>query len=112
MITAVIGSRAVPEDFYDCLCGCVPANCTEIVSGGAEGIDALAERYCEKNGLKIKILEPDYGKYGKNAPLRRNEEIIGYADYVIAFWDGLSRGTAFIIAKCIENSVPVRVIIF
>ena len=67
----------------------------------------------QKNSLVLhlqKIFLPDYDKYGKRAPIIRNDEIISYAQYVIALWDGKSHGTAYTISKCVENGVPVRII--
>lgn len=52
---------------------------------------------------------PEYGKYGRAAPLKRNLQIIEYADLVLAFWDGESRGTAYVIRKCREMNVPCKV---
>lgn len=43
------------------------------------------------------------------APLKRNLQIIKYADLVLAFWDGESRGTAYVIRKCREMNVPCKV---
>jgi len=55
-------------------------------------------------------VSPDYRKYGKTAPLVRNAAIVSMADQVLAVWDFSSRGTAHVIAQCIERGVPVRVI--
>ena len=52
---------------------------------------------------------PDYARYGRAAPLRRNVQIVAYADLVLAFWDGKSRGTRFVIDQCRKQGVPVRV---
>ncbi len=65
----------------------------EVVSGGAKGCDTLARNYATENKLKITEFLPDYAKYGRGAPIRRNADIVAYADVVIAFWDGKSRGT-------------------
>ena len=43
---------------------------------------------------------PEYEKYGRSAPLKRNLLIINYADEVIAFWDGASKGTKYVIDNC------------
>ena len=50
-------------------------------------------------------------KYGKAAPLKRNITIIEYADLVLAFWDGKSRGTKFVIDQCKRLGVPVKVFV-
>lgn len=66
----------------------------EIVSGGAKGADSLAARWARERGVALKEFLPDWDKYGKSAGMRRNAEIVDYADSVIAFWDGESKGTA------------------
>jgi len=43
---------------------------------------------------------PKYEKFDRSAPLKRNIEIIEYGDLVLAFWDGKSRGTKFVIDSC------------
>ena len=78
----------------------MPKDITEIVSGGAKGVDSYAEEYANKNGIVVKVFLPKYEKYGRGTPLKRNLEIIDYSDTVIAFWDGKSRGTKFVIDKC------------
>lgn len=115
MRVAIIGSRSIEYEklqkkAYTLLCRHIPANATEIVSGGAVGIDALAEIYARSNGLPTKIFKPDYARYGKRAPLVRNDEIIRYAQYVLAIWDGQSHGTAYTVAACIKDGVPVKVV--
>lgn len=115
MRVAVIGSRNIDSDkikqrAYALLCRYIPVNTTELVSGGAVGIDTLAELYAGRNGIPIKVFKPDYARYGKRAPLVRNEEIIDYAQYVLAVWDGSSHGTAYTVSVCLQKGVPVKII--
>lgn len=110
MRIAVIGSRGIDESAYEILRQNIPSNCTEIVSGGADGIDALAERYAHENKLKLTVFYPDYKAHGKNAPLMRNLQIIEYAQSIVAFWDGKSKGTAHIVSECIRRNLPVKCI--
>ena len=106
MKVAVIGSRGLRvENLEDYL----PEDVTEIVSGGARGVDACARSYALRHGLKLTEFLPEYGKYGRGAPLRRNITIIEYADLVLAFWDGKSRGTKFVIDNCKKRNIPVVV---
>src|SRR5665213_402070 len=69
----------------------------QIVSGGANGADKLGERYARENHYICKRFEPDWDKNGKAAGFIRNEEMAKYADYLIAFWDGQSKGTKHMI---------------
>lgn len=106
MKVAVIGSRTLTvKDLGKYL----PDNTTEIISGGAMGIDSCAREYAHANGIKLTEFLPDYAKYGRSAPLKRNITIIENADIVLAFWDGVSHGTKFVINKCGEMGVKVKV---
>ena len=79
------------------------------VSGGAAGVDACAREYAQRHGLKLTEYLPEYARYGRAAPLKRNITIIENADLVLAFWDGTSRGTKYVIDNCKKCKVPVRV---
>ena len=108
MKVAVIGSRglSVPN-----LRKYLPEGVTEIVSGGARGVDMSAGENALANGLKLTEFLPEYGKYSGGAPLRRNITIIEHSDLVLAFWDGRSHGTKFVIDNCKKLGIPVRVFV-
>ncbi len=110
MKIAVIGSRHASGRAAAQILKELPAYTSEIVSGGAAGTDTAAEQVALILSLPIKIFYPDYARYGKAAPLMRNLEIIDYADEVLAFWDGSSRGTQHVIAQCIRKGKPVRIV--
>ena len=69
MKIAVIGSRSLTV--VD-LAQYLPIGVTEIVSGGARGVDTSAREYAHAHGLSCVEFLPDYAKYGRSAPLRRN----------------------------------------
>lgn len=106
MKIGVIGSRGLKVDN---LGKYLPNEVTEIVSGGAKGIDTCAREYANANGIKLTEFLPEYDKYGRSAPLKRNLQIIDYADLVVAFWDGQSRGTKYVIDNCKKRNKKVRV---
>ena len=110
MRIAVIGSRQVEGNLAALILKELPPNVSEIVSGGAGGIDSAAEQAADILSLPVTVFRPDYARYGRQAPLVRNTELITYADEVLAFWDGQSRGTRFAIGECIRLGRPVRVI--
>ena len=108
MKIAIIGSRNINiEDLGKYL----PENVTEIVSGGAKGVDTCAREYAEKSKIPLTEFLPDYKRYGRGAPLKRNIEIIEYADKVIAFWDGKSKGTKFVIDNCKKMGKDIEVVV-
>ena len=84
----------------------------EIVSGGAPGADKLAERYAAESKITLKVFSADWEKYGRSAGPRRNRQMAEYADAVIVFWDGKSRGTQNMIQQMRELGKPVEVVIY
>jgi hypothetical protein len=91
----------------------------EIISGGAKGADELGERFAFNNSIEIKRFIAKWDKYGKQAGMIRNTEMINYAakkddtkDYgmLIAFWDGKSKGTKQAIEYAERMKLDVRII--
>ena len=106
MKVAIIGSRnLIINDLQNYL----PKNVTEIVSGGAKGIDTCAKEYALAHGIKLTEFLPEYKKYVRSAPLKRNLQIIEYADEVIAFWDGSSAGTKYVMDNCRKMNKKITV---
>ena len=99
MKLAIIGSRGIAEANIEAH---LPEGVTEIVSGGAKGVDRLAAEYERANGIPLTEILPDYARYGRGAPLKRNEQIADYADAALVFWDGRSKGTAYA-AECFRK---------
>ena len=64
-----------------------------IISGGARGADTIAKKYAREFGLKYIEFPADWNKYGKKAGFLRNVDIVRNSDLILAFWDGVSRGT-------------------
>lgn len=108
MKVAIVGSRNLIVDDLQVF---LPEGVTEIVSGGARGIDTCAKEYALAHDIKLTEFLPDYKRYGKSAPLRRNIQIVNYADKVLAFWDGKSRGTRFTIAACFKLNKKLDIFI-
>lgn len=108
MKVAVVGSRDLNitnlEEY-------LPENVSEIVSGGAKGVDSSAREYALKNKIPLTEFLPDYKRFGKFSPLKRNLQIIVYADIVIAFWNGKSHGTKYTIDNCEKLNVPIKVVL-
>ena len=82
----------------------------EIVSGTARGADKLGEHYASLKGHSVAKFPADWDKHGKAAGYVRNKEMAEYADMLIAFWDGESRGTGHMINLATEKGLDVHVI--
>ncbi len=87
-------------------------NNIEIVSGAYKGADLLGERYAAERNHQIKQFPADWRRYGKSAGLKRNAEMANYADMLIAFWDGESKGTKHMIELATQAGLKVEVIYF
>jgi predicted Rossmann fold nucleotide-binding protein DprA/Smf involved in DNA uptake len=78
-----------------------------IITGGAKGVDQIAEQYAKERGIEVKIIRPQYDLYG--APLVRNKWIVNECDFILAFWDGKSRGAKFTIDYARKQNKKVEV---
>jgi hypothetical protein len=81
---------------------------TEIVHGGASGIDAAAH-VVASGTWPIKVFKANWSKLGRSAGPVRNAEMANYASALIAIWDGKSRGTASMIR--IAESAGLKVFV-
>lgn len=108
MKLAIIGSRGL---YIRNIGAYLPPGVTELVSGGARGVDSCVRDFAQESGIPLREFLPDYPRYGRGAPLRRDREIVCYADEVLAFWDGQSRGTAYVLRLCERLGKPTRVIL-
>lgn len=81
----------------------------EIVSGTAQGFDRLGELYAKKFNIPVTRFPADWNQFGKGAGFIRNSEMADYADGLIAFWDGVSRGTRNMIQLAEIKNLKVHV---
>ena len=88
----IVGSRSIQG--FD-LSPYIPSDIDTVISGGAGGIDSLAEQYADLYRLSKYILRPRYDLYGRAAPLERNRQMVDMADAVLIIWDGRSKGTKY-----------------
>lgn len=85
---------------------------TEIISGGAIGVDTLAERWAKENNILITQFLPEYDLYSnpKIAPIMRNKKMAMYCEVAVIFWDGQSNGTKNMILELKKREKKVKVI--
>lgn len=81
-----------------------------IISGTAQGADRLGERYALERGFQLRRFPADWDRNGKAAGPIRNTKMADNADALIAFWDGMSKGTAHMIETARKKGLLVRVI--
>lgn len=82
---------------------------TEVVSGKASGADTLGERYALERKIPVKEFPALWDLYGKGAGPIRNGQMADYAEALIAFPIGESRGTRNMIAQAMAKGLKVYV---
>lgn len=80
-----------------------------VVCGKARGADTLGERYAQERGYQVDYYPADWNRYGKRAGYLRNEEMARNADALVAFWDGVSRGTKNMIDIARRMKLVIRI---
>lgn len=103
----IIGSRSIKR--FD-LSPYISVDVDTIISGGACGIDRLAEQYADAHHLSKYIVIPRYDLYGRAALPRHNEYMVDMADAVLAVWDGRSNGTQYILCYARSIKKPITLI--
>lgn len=82
----------------------------EIVSGTAQGADLLGERFAIEKGYPIKRFPADWATFPKAGGIIRNGNMARYANRLIAFWDGKSRGTDSMIELARKYKLKILVV--
>jgi hypothetical protein len=79
-----------------------------IVSGAAKGADQLGEKFANFMGYDIKRFPANWD-LGLVAGMLRNRDMAEYADALIAFWDGKSKGTKNMIEEAQKRNLQVAI---
>lgn len=82
-----------------------------IVSGGARGADTLAEEYAKLNEIDFHVFVAKWKAEGNKAGPRRNLRIANYADVMLAFPLGESKGTYNAVSLMKKLGKPVQIFI-
>jgi hypothetical protein len=112
MRVIIAGSREIFDRNW--VIGCIIRSgfeVSEIVSGGARGVDKLAMILAEDCDIPLKVFPAYWDKYGKQAGFFRNQEMAEYADALVACWDGKSKGTMHMINIMKKLGKPYKVYI-
>jgi hypothetical protein len=84
---------------------------TEVVSGGASGIDASGEQLARDYCTPITRFIPKWEEFGKAAGPIRNRQMAEYADALLLIWDGKSRGSYSILCEMNKLHKPIYTVI-
>lgn len=68
-------------------CG-IPASAPDREQREAKGADGLGERWAREHGVPVLRYYPDFGRYAKGAPSRRNAQMAAVAEIVVALPGG------------------------
>ena len=83
----------------------------EIVTGGAQGVDNIAEFYARANNIKLITFLPQYHIFNnKSAPIIRNSKMAQYANILIAFSNGKSKGTAHMVRFAQKYNLIIHIV--
>ena len=99
MKVIVAGTRTIED--YEVVCKAIEESgfeITELVSGGARGVDKLGERWAKENGVPVNVFQAEWEKYGNRAGPIRNVAMGSYADALIAIRHGPSPGTSHMVS--------------
>ena len=83
-----------------------PDDSDTIISGGARGVDYIAELFAREHGIDFDEHPAEWDKYGKCAGYRRNAEMVALCDKAYVLWDGYSKGTKHTIDLLIRAEIP------
>lgn len=82
-----------------------------ILHGDARGADRMAGDVATELGFIVEVDPADWNHDGRAAGYRRNARMVARGnDYTVAFWDGLSRGTASTIRLSLAAGTPTLVV--
>ncbi len=116
MKVALIGSRTFSVSVEDVfqglkLAGINISEITGIISGGAVGADSVACLVANSLGVPCRVIRPNYLlNPTKLAPILRNKDIIDEAEFVLAFWDKKSKGTASALDIAKRTNTPFFIV--
>ena len=83
---------------------------SEVVCGGAQGPDTIGRYWANQNNIPVAIFKADWSTHGRAAGPIRNTDMAVYADALIAYWDGESKGTYHMIQEMERLGKKVHII--
>ena len=115
MKLVIAGSRTVsptPFDITRALAEWLdikPEHVTEVISGTAPGGDRAGEAWAAHYNIPIRRMPANWDEFGKIAGKMRNGEMSFVADAALVLWDGISNGSADMVARMVARGKRVAV---
>jgi hypothetical protein len=95
----VTGSRSIKDPrIVNRVLDALPFEVTQLIHGGAVGVDTLAGAWATAKGIPVTVVRPDFktwpvARYRWKAYGMRDRQMVDLADTTVAIWDGSSSGT-------------------
>lgn len=110
MKIAFSGCRDISVDPEDALAtAALYANPEILVGDCPTGVDDSVRKWAAYRGFKTTVFEADWDRLGRAAGPERNRRLVKDADFLIAFWDGKSKGTLSAISEAIKAGKIVTI---
>ena len=75
--------------------------------GGGPGVEKIAARWAERNGVHQVVCKPDWNAHGRAAPFRRNDELLNLLPKGVIAFPG-SGITDNLVDKARQLGIPVH----
>ena len=82
---------------------------TEVVSGGAGSANTSGAEWAALSRIPVKVFAPDWTRFGQTADVKRNEQMVEYADALLVIWNGRSTGIRSLRDSAIRGGLQVYV---
>lgn len=81
-----------------------------ILVGDARGVDRKVIEICREFDHPFEVYQANWTGEGKKAGIRRNLEMLDRMPVrVVAFWDGMSHGTGFMVKTALTRRINLQV---
>lgn len=80
-----------------------------IISGGASGVDTGASQYAQENNIPFQLYPALWNLHGKSAGALRNIEMAQNGEFLLAVWDGESKGTEHMIKVAKDYNLSIHI---
>src|SRR4051812_33487114 len=81
----------------------------EVVSGGAMGANRAGEAWAALSHIPVKVFPADWARYGKTSDIKRNQQMVEYADALVLIWNGKSTGIRSLRDTALRHGLEVYV---